>query len=463
MAPMSPADAMFLLSERREHPMHVGGLQLFSLPEGADRTFLGDLYQQAVDVPSGEVHPLFSRRAHRPLAALGQWSWTHDDHVDLEYHVRHSALPEPGRVRELLALASSLHGSLLDRNRPLWEGHLIEGLEGNRFAVYTKFHHALIDGVSALRLLGDCLTEDPDATDVPPPWGMPVRHAKQRSATAVLPTAPTVAANAVKAVADLAGTARQALTAAQEALRDQTSGLAAKAPRTMLNVGITGGRRFAAQSWPLERVRAVGKAASATVNDVVLALSAGALRAYLLDQDALPATPLVAMVPVSLRTSDEARAAGNAVGLLLCDLATDEADPAQRLARIVESTTSGKARLQAMSPAQIMALSALAVAPRLLPGSLLGDANPFRPPFNVVISNVPGPRSPLYWNGAQLQGVYPLSIPMDGQALNITVTTYVDSLEVGLTGCRSRVPHLQRLLGDIDDALLALEDATGLR
>ncbi len=408
MAPMAITDAMFLLGERREHPMHVGGLQIFTLPEGADRSFLVDLYRHAVDVSADQIHPLFQRRAHRPLASLGQWSWTHDDDVDLEYHVRHSALPQPGRVRELLVLASRLHGTLLDRNRPLWEGHLIEGLEGGRFAVYSKFHHALIDGVSALRLLGEALTDDPTATDLPPPWAMPVRNRKQRSVTAVVPSPAGVAEGVLHAVADIAGSARAAARTIQEALRDQTAGLASQAPKTMPNVGITGARRFAAQSWPMERVRTVGKAAGATLNDVVLAMSAGALRRYLIDHDALPDAPLVAMVPVSLRSADTPNAsnAGNAVGLLLCDLATDCDDPAERLERIVASTT------------------------------------------------------PLYWNGAQLQGVYPLSIPMDGQALNITVTTYVDHVEFGLTGCRQRVPHLQRLLGQLDDTLEELAKVT---
>ena len=462
MAPMPITDAAFLLAERRGQPMHVGGLQLFALPEGADREFLVDLYRQSVDVEPQDVHPLFTRRAHRPLSALGQWSWTHDDDVDLEHHVRHSALPAPGRVRELLQLASRLHQTPLDRNRPLWEGHLIEGLEGNRFAVYTKFHHALIDGVSGLRLLQDCLTEDPDRTDVPPPWAMPVRGRKERSATAVLPTPGGVVEGARLVVTNLAETVKAVGVTVQEALRDQASGLATQAPKTMLNVGITGSRRFAAQSYPIDRIKQVGKAAGATLNDVVLAMSAGALRAYLDEQGALPDVPLIAMVPVSLRSSEAARDAGNAVGLILCELATDEADAGERLRRIVASSTAAKDRMKALGATQNMALAGLSVAPRFLTSSLLGDSNPLRPAFNVIVSNVPGPQSPLYWNGAQLQGIYPLSIPTEGQALNITCTSYVDHLEFGLTGCRQRVPHLQRLLGQLDESLDELVVATGV-
>jgi WS/DGAT/MGAT family acyltransferase len=461
MAPMPMTDAMFLLAERRGQPMHVGGLQLFGLPEGAGREFLVDLYRQAVEVEPEHVHPLFTRRAHRPLTSLGQWSWTHDDQIDLEHHVRHSALPAPGRVRELLQLASRLHQTLLDRNRPLWEGHLIEGLEGNSFAVYTKFHHALIDGVSALRLLQDSLTEDPDRTDVPPPWAMPVRGRKEKSATNVLPSAGGVV-QAVRMVAgNVAETARAVGVTAQEAVREQLVGLATQAPKSILNGSITGSRRFAAQSFAIERIKQVGKAAGATLNDVVLAMSAGALRAYLDELDALPDEPLIAMVPVSLRSAEEARAAGNAVGMILCELATDEADPARRLERIVASTTAAKERMQALGATQNMVLAGLSVAPRFLASSLLGDSDPLRPAFNVTISNVPGPRNPLYWNGAQLQGVYPLSIPLEGQALNITVTSYVEHLEFGLIGCRQRMPHLQRLLGHLEASLDELVSATG--
>src|SRR3954449_2362378 len=160
MALMPPQDSMFLIPESREQPMHVGSLQLFDLPEGADRSLIRETYE--AQIAATDVAPLFRKRAYRSLTTLGQWAWTYDDDIDLEHHVRHSALPEPGRVRELLALASRLHGSLLDRQRPMWEMHVIEGLEGNRFAVYTKLHHSLMDGISGLRLLQRTLSKDPD-------------------------------------------------------------------------------------------------------------------------------------------------------------------------------------------------------------------------------------------------------------------------------------------------------------
>src|SRR4051812_12146773 len=165
---MAPTSSMFLVPETRDQPMHVGGLQLFEPPAGAGPDYITGLYRDALAVT--DVAPLFKRRPYRSLSTLGQWAWADDDDIDLEHHVRHSALPRPGRVRELLALTSRLHGTLLDRHRPLWETHLIEGLEDGRFAVYAKVHHALLDGVSALRLTERSLSRDPADRGVALPY-----------------------------------------------------------------------------------------------------------------------------------------------------------------------------------------------------------------------------------------------------------------------------------------------------
>jgi diacylglycerol O-acyltransferase / wax synthase len=250
------------------------------------------------------------------------------------------------------------------------------------------------------------------------------------------------------------------LRIAERTIRDQAAGQSGAAPRTIFNAGITGSRRFAAQSWPLERMRAVADAASLSLNDIVLAMCSGALRDYLIDLDALPDDPLTAMVPVSLRGLGLDTAAGNAVGVIIANLATDEADPARRMAAIGESMQQGKQLLDGMSMLQVTAMSALAMAPLAL-GSVLGLSRFIPPPFNLVISNVPGPREPLWFNGARLDAIYPMSIPVDGQALNITVTSYVDNMEFGVMGCRRSVPHLQRLLGHLDTALSGLERAVG--
>src|SRR4051812_46644605 len=184
MALMSPTDSMFLIGESREQPMHVGSLQVFELPDGADtdllRTALLDMLQQT------DVSPLFRRRPYRSLTTLGQWGWTDDVDVDLEHHVRHSALPQPGRVRELLALVSRLHSTLLDRQRPLWEVHLIEGLEGNRSAFSPKLPPAVRDGISGRRLPQRALTKPPE--EAHPPFGTlrPRRSRRPRQGNALL-------------------------------------------------------------------------------------------------------------------------------------------------------------------------------------------------------------------------------------------------------------------------------------
>jgi diacylglycerol O-acyltransferase len=461
LLPMSPADAMFLMIESREHPMHVGSLQLFQPPEGADAIDVRSMFDTAI--AADEVAPLFQKRARRSISSLGQWGWEADGQFDLEHHVRRNALPRPGRVLELLALCSRLHSSLLDRNRPLWEIHLIEGLEDGRYALYFKVHHALVDGVAATRMLSRMLTEDPVERDMPAPWALRERrpHASGRAGLPAL-AVPTLrsALNAVGAAAGLVPVLARSIN---RGLTEQSGALSFSAPRTMLNVPITGSRRFAAQSWPMERIRQVGKAGEATINDVVLALCSGALRAYLQSLAALPETPLIAMVPVSLHTEDSPSAdgGGNAVGAVLCNLGTHLDDAGLRLRAVHASMSQGKESLKGLSQLQILALSAIGTSPVMLLSALRLNGL-VRPPFNLVISNVPGPRKPMYWNGARLDGLYPLSIPLDGQALNITCTSYSDQIAFGLTGCRRTVPHLQRLLGYLDDELGALERAVGV-
>jgi WS/DGAT/MGAT family acyltransferase len=455
MALMSLQDAAFLLPETRDQPMHVGGLQLFQPPAGQGRDYLNDMYQRLLAV--NEIAPMFRRRAHRSITTAGVWMWTDDDEIDLEHHVRHSALPDPSRIRELLALTSRLHSTLLDRHRPLWEMHLIEGLEDGRFAVYTKIHHALMDGVSGLRLLQRSLTSDPDDGSLCAPYlTQESSHSSLPSPTSALTALPGLAS---AALSELSSLGPLAFRTAERLIREQAAALPSAAPRTILNGSITGSRRFAAQSWDLNRLKGVAKSAGVTLNDAVLAMCSGALRAYLQEQGELPDAPLVAMVPVSLREAGAADKGGNAVGSILASLATDESDPARRLDAISASMRSGKELLASLTPLQVYAVSAVAMAPMAM-SSLFGINRILPPPFNLVISNVPGPKQPLWMAGSRLDAFYPLSIPTVGQALNITVTSYVDSMEFGLTGCRRHVPHLQRLLSHLEDSLADLERAT---
>ncbi|BBY56122.1 wax ester/triacylglycerol synthase family O-acyltransferase [Mycobacterium koreense] len=447
---ISPTDAIFLLGESREHPMHVGGLQLFRPPPGAGPEFARESYEALI--ASEDFEPTFRKRPATLLGGISPIGWIYDDDVDIDYHVRRVALPTPGRVRDLLELTSLLHGSLLDRHRPLWETHFIEGLRDGRFAVYVKAHHALIDGVSALKLMQRALTSDPDDPAMRALWSLPRRRSGGGGRSRL--QALTDALGATMALGP------STVSLARAALVQQQLTLPFAAPRTMFNVKIGGARRVAAQSWPQDRLKAIKQVTGATLNDVVLAMCAGALRAYLAEQHALPDTPLVAMVPVSLRTEAEADAGGNMVGTILCNLATDLPDPADRLTAISASMRDNKKVFAQLPRLQALALSAMNIAPLGLAG-IPGFVSSAPPPFNVVISNVPGPTTPLYWRGARLDGNYPLSIALDGQALNITLTNTAGNLDFGLVGCRRSVPHLQRLLKHLETALAELERAVG--
>lgn len=466
LVPMSPADSMFLIGETREQPMHVGGLELFDPPEGSDGWDVYGLYERL----RGEttISSRFRKRPRRSLTTAGLPGWADDAGVDLDHHVRHSALPKPGRVLELLALVSRLHGTPLDHSRPLWELHLIEGLADGRLAVYTKVHHSVMDGVSAMRLTAACLSTDPEDEFVPP-WVVrrptPTRsddpahelvHADHTALQEVV--------GSVRGVLGLAGKtasiAPALATTLVRGLRGEAAPVSFSAPRTILNHSISGSRRVAAQDWPLERLRRIAKSGDYTLNDVVLSMCSGALRRYLLDLNALPDAPLIAMVPVSLREEGGGRE-GNAIGMTMCDLATQLPDPGDRLTRVHQSMTEGKAALSQMTPLQILMMSALGMSPVAL-NLVLPLQDYARPPFNLIISNVPGPREQMYLDGGRLSGLYPLSIPFQGQALNITCTTYGDDIGFGLVGCRRRVPHLQRLLGHLEDEVTALERAVGV-
>ncbi|GAA0951432.1 wax ester/triacylglycerol synthase family O-acyltransferase [Kribbella koreensis] len=499
MTAVGPLDAMFLLGETREQAMHVGGLMLFELPEGArdqvfpdgTRDYVSRLYEDITQDQT--VNPLFTRRVRHRALDLGYWSWDQDRDIDLEYHVRLSGLARPGRYRELFELTSRLHGTLLDRHRPLWEIHLIEGVQGRRFAVYSKIHHSLIDGVTALKWMQNTLTPDPTRTGMPATYalraapgadsggadfGEPPRRGGSGVAAGAglaggLPTAaemfaavgrlPGEAVGAVGGVgrllADVAGLSPVGLRSALRALQHEHSSVAFQAPQTVFNQPISAARRFAAQSWPMERLEKVRAMTGATLNDVMLAMCSGALRNYLLDLKALPDKGLTAMVPVSLRSADgSGTGGGNSLATLIADLATDEIDPEARIRRIMDSTTYGKSVLSQLSPTQNLMLGALGLGSAGPAAVIPGLAGRTPPPYNLVISNIPGPsESPLYWNRSRLLGTYPASIVLNGQALNISVTSYDHQLHFGLIGCRRTVPHLQRLLAHLETSLAELE------
>lgn len=468
LIPMSPTDSMFLLAESENRQMQVGGLALFTPPEGACASDVRQMFATAV--ARDKVTGMWRKRARRSVLSLGQWGWDSDADVDLDRHVHYSALPRPAGMLELWTLVSWLHATPLDRDRPLWEMHLIEGLADGRYAVYIKVHHALTDGVSAMGMLRAALSADPELRGQPALWE-PVETASEPAAAAS--SGGWLPGRAATAIWDGAWDAAGLLPALGgtlvQALRQRGGALSLVTPDTMFNVAIDGARSFTGGSWPLERLRLVAKHSDATVNDVVLAMCAGALRSYLTGRSALPLASLVAMIPVSLRLprpstgsagSDDTAGTGNKIGSLMCGLATDLADSGERLLSVRDNMREGKATLGAHSQLQILAMSALGATPLAL-GMLLGHHRLLRPP-NVMISNVTGSPVPLYWNGARLDALYPLSIPVDGQALNITCTSTDDTIAFGLTGCRDAVPGMGTLTGLLDDELRLLEHAAGL-
>ena len=453
MQALSPTDSAFLWMETRNQPMHVAGLNIHTPPPGAGSDFIPRMLAAWNKYPQA-VAPFNLR----PVLRMGVWYWEEDKEFELDYHLRHVALPQPGRIRELLAMVSRLHGNLMDRNRPLWETYIIEGLPGGRFATYTKIHHALIDGVTGAKMTAQGLSRTPEE-DKPPLWAQTFLHHPAGRGQTAAPGLLQQLKNAARAGKEiLPGIGSGLWDIARATYADGAAALPFQAPPTPFNVDISGSRRFASQSYSLARLKRIGEASGATVNDVTLAICAGALREYLLAQNKLPKKPLVAMVPVSLH--GETNVGGNQVSLLLANLATNIADPLKRLKKIVASTSEAKERLTKMPRLQKMAHGIASISP-FGAGMVMGTAEK-HPLFNLVISNVPGPKDTLYLNGARLDEIYPVSIPTHYLALNITISGYGDNLGFGYIACRRSVPGLQRMLDYTQNSIHALEEALGL-
>jgi len=455
--PLSALDKLFLYLETRETMMHVAGLLPFTPPPDAPPDFLRELVAEVRD--SREVQPPWNLELATPrLLRNPLQSWVEDAHFDLDYHVRRSALPAPGDERELGVLVSRLHSNQVDFHRPPWELHLIENLEGGRFALYVKCHHSLVDGITAMRILARSLSTDP-AEHKPmfftlPPPGRSAAEAPAADFTSVLRQVRSEL-GAFKAV----GHALASLgSAARGKAPDLTPPL--QAPPCILNARIGRNRRFATQKYQLDRLKELAKTAGGTLNDVVIALCAGGLRRFLQDLGQLPDKPLVAFLPVNIRPKDDP-GGGNAVGAILASMATDLEDPRARLEAIIASTQRAKEQLQGMSQSAMLTYSALLMAPFGLQSlQAMAGVPPWLPvTFNVCISNVPGPEKPLYFRGARLDASYPVSIPTHGMALNITCQSYAGTLGLGFIGCRDTLPHLQKLAVYTGEALQELEKA----
>ena len=438
---LSALDASFIYQETPETPMHVGSLTIFAPPANPDDIFARFRDQTAARL---ELLPSYRRRLQMTPLGIDHPVWVDDDDVDLDYHIQHAALPKPGTMDQLRAQVARLHAIPLDLTRPLWQYHLIEGLEDGGFAVYIKMHHSDMDGVAGMATLDVVYDFSPDSAPA-----YPVRKAIRSSAqpSDFLELTTTAFADflrqglrAVRSAPKLATTLAKAsrnLGRDVRYLLDYTR----NTPRTRFNVAVSNHRSYGTSSLSLSDVKAVAKASHATINDVVLALCAGALRRYLIEHKSLPDLRLTAAVPASLRAPGDTRL-NNQVVFSLCRLATDVSDPLARLAAARIAAREGKdlfADVKDLLTTDISVLGAPIVMTAFF--RLLQRTYPVW--CNVVISNLPGPRQPMYFAGAAARHYFPLSIPFHGCALNITVQSYLDLLEFGLTACRVAVPDVQ--------------------
>ncbi|MDR3417287.1 MAG: wax ester/triacylglycerol synthase family O-acyltransferase [Nevskia sp.] len=453
MKRLSLIDDMFLRVESRRQPLHIGTLMLFELPQNAPKDFtakLAERLRQSTHAASPFNWRLVRRR--------GLHYWTEDEHFDLGQHFVHTCLPSPGRIRELLSLISRVHSGHLDREYPLWRMYLIEGIEGGRIALYLKIHHAVTDGVAGMRMVSEMMAGSAEeSVKLPPPWEISRRKSNAQPlpvptpAAGILPALQAVAREGLASVSPLLRELRGTLQDARAAHPHLV--LAGQAPRTVFNQKVSATRRFAAQSYATSRIRAVANALGASLNDVILAMCGGALRSYLKAAGSLPRQSLVAAVPVSIRRGGGGL--GNKVSFTMTTLATDLDDPARRLCVIKECMDYNKQRMRELEATQVQAYAALVLLPGAIKAML--GLNPEMALASVVISHVPGPRQDMYWQGARLTGLYPVSLVTDSGALNITVVSRHDFVDFGLIACRKSVPHMQRLLEDLESALKELE------
>src|SRR4051794_245048 len=465
---LSGLDAAFLHMETARTFGHVSSLSIFERP--ADPAFSPfDAFRAQVQHRLPLVDPLRRRLVEVPFG-LDRPYWIADPDFDLEFHVRQIGLAPPGSVEQITEQVARIVGRPLDRTRPLWELYVIEGLENDDFAVLTKIHHATIDGASGAEMMSILLdseaTARPDAEleDTWRPDQVPSPLDLLGRASINLTRNPMLASRlALRSMGELAKAARRVdiadtLDAIQRRLRPPSAEHRDRAPMlprmaapsTPSNKATPPHRRFAIGSVPLDDIKTIKNRLGVTVNDVVMAVCAGALRRYLENCDALPTDPLVAMVPVSIRSGDEADKWTNRVFALTADLPTNVEDPEDRVNAMHDTMNAAKQRFELM-PADLItdftqfAMPALATrAIRLAASTRVVDR--LNPPFNLVISNVPGPRQPLYAAGARMKHYYPVSTITDGQGLNITVQSYTDTLDFGLVSCRELVPDLWDLL-----------------
>ncbi len=468
MDALDTMDALMLAGEMFGSAMHVGIVLILSPPADAEAGFVEALYTDSLIGPY-ELDPRLRRHPHRGLDTGGIWVWRDEAEVDLRAHVHRATLPPESGSEELWRFISALHGQRLEMSSPLWTSYLIDGLEDGRFAIYIKVHHIVIDGVGGLQMIIDSLSTDPDHRSMPPFYADKTRasaaHTDRRHGLPNPLGAVRAVANAAVAGLDLTRRVAAAeLANIAGSLASDAVVAPLEAPRTRFNTKLGPHRAAAGTVLDRERIRAVQDAAGVTGNDVVTALVAGALRAWLYGLGELPTRSLVAMCPVSVRSHDDAGAAqgGNQFGLGLCPLGTDIEDPVQRLALIHDAMANIKYQVSSNGSDAMLAVMGPAIGSTVVM-PLLPLPAVVPPSCNLAISNVPGPTREMYFNGAHLDEIYPVSTAFDGMGLNVTVCSYAGRLHVGYVTDAGVMGDVGALVPLTQQALTDLETAVGLR
>lgn len=449
-------DAIFLFLETPESPKHVGALLVFDPAPEAPPDFVADLVGRLRGVAAASP---FDRRVK--FHATGLPTWETPPVCDLDYHVRHIVLPGAADERVLLDHVARLHEPLLDRDMPLWEFHIIEGLENGRFALYTKIHHACVDGVSGVARIQATLHGDPEDRSLRAPWGEVEHPRKPRVAhseswLAQLQRSAATLRGHLQAGAELSAAALQGAIEMTGLVRERHY-LPFSAPRTALNRPVHRARSIGVAKLELDRVRDLAHRADSTVNDVVLCCIDDALHRYLREHEVETGDPLIAMVPMSLREEGDTDTNTQAC-LLYIEMGTEHATPKTRLEQIHRSSSKAKREARAYSPVALADHSMLTIGLAELVGRLpMGEAA--RPVGNVLVSNVPGSERELFLHGAKLRAAYPMSTLMPGCALNVTLLRHGNHLDFGLVASRDTIPDVAALAACIQDAFEDLAKA----
>lgn len=458
MTRLSTIDSGFLLTETHHSPKHVGGVLIFELPKGKGPAWLRKMLGEMKQWPAGFP---FSQRLKNPGGPL--FELEEDQHFEIDYHVRHTVLPRPGTEAQLLDVVARMHANLLDRDRPLWEFHLIEGLSNRRFAFYFKIHHALADGITIARWLTDSGATTADDLTARPLWARdPEPDEREGGAVDYLQMITEGIGFLGAGVKTLFGVSL--LTAKLLKKRyidgDKQIALPFSAPKTAINVMPGAARKISLASFPLGAIRAIGRTQESSINDVVMALCDIAISRYFSEHDDAPDRPLVAYMPVNIRTSEE-EGDGNLVTLLQVKMAANHEDPLACLLEIRESIRSAREVYSGASRDAVQ-YYALMVALVSLVEELFRLDILLRPVENFVISNVPGAREQWYFNGAKQVGLYPVSTLPPMTALNVTACSYNGTMYFGLIAGRRAIPDLDLLTSYLDDAFRELADASGV-